>query len=83
VKSKVILLPMSNLTPLKDLAASLEGTLLYDDLHKTLYATDASAYRIMPAAVAIPKSDEDIVKIIRKKIRFLSHLELQELLVKQ
>jgi hypothetical protein len=27
VKSKVILLPMSNLTPLKDLAASLEGTL--------------------------------------------------------
>jgi hypothetical protein len=32
VKSKVILLPMSNLTPLKDLAASLEGTLLYDDI---------------------------------------------------
>jgi hypothetical protein len=26
VKSKVILLPMSNLTSLKDLAASLEGT---------------------------------------------------------
>ena len=55
---------MSNLTPLKELAASLEGTLLHDDLHKTLYATDASAYRIMPLAVAIPKSEQDIVKII-------------------
>jgi FAD/FMN-containing dehydrogenase len=30
-----------------------------------LYATDASAYRIMPVAVAVPKSEEDIVKIIR------------------
>jgi FAD/FMN-containing dehydrogenase/Fe-S oxidoreductase len=50
---------------LQQLSQSLEGTLLYDDLHKTLYATDASAYRIMPLAVAIPKSEEDIVKIIR------------------
>lgn len=55
-----------SITPqLQQLSQSLEGTLLYDDLHKTLYATDASAYRIMPLAVAIPKSEEDIVKIIR------------------
>jgi FAD/FMN-containing dehydrogenase/Fe-S oxidoreductase len=50
---------------LQQLAESLQGTLFFDDLHKTLYATDASAYRIMPLAVAIPKSEEDIVKIIR------------------
>ncbi|HEX9150519.1 MAG TPA: FAD-binding oxidoreductase, partial [Flavobacterium sp.] len=50
---------------LQQLSESLEGTLLYDDLNKTIYATDASAYRIMPLAVAIPKSEEDIVKIIR------------------
>ncbi|MFV8376551.1 FAD-binding and (Fe-S)-binding domain-containing protein [Flavobacterium sp. LB1P71] len=50
---------------LEQLSQSLEGALLYDDLHKTIYATDASAYRIMPLAVAIPKSEEDIVKIIR------------------
>ncbi|MFV8343563.1 FAD-binding and (Fe-S)-binding domain-containing protein [Flavobacterium sp. XS2P39] len=50
---------------LEQLSQSLEGTLLYDDLHKTLYATDASAYRIMPLAVAVPKSEEDIIKIIR------------------
>jgi FAD/FMN-containing dehydrogenase len=37
---------------------------LFDDLHKTIYATDASAYRIVPMAVALPKSDSDIVKLI-------------------
>jgi FAD/FMN-containing dehydrogenase/Fe-S oxidoreductase len=46
------------------LAASLDGTLLFDDLHKTLYATDASAYRIIPLAVALPQTDADIVKLV-------------------
>jgi FAD/FMN-containing dehydrogenase/Fe-S oxidoreductase len=49
---------------LKQLSESLEGTLLCDDLHKTLYATDASAYRIMPLAVALPKTNQDIVKLV-------------------
>jgi FAD/FMN-containing dehydrogenase len=31
---------------------------------RTLYATDASAYREMPLAVAIPKNKEDIQKLI-------------------
>ena len=57
--------PMSNFLPLQQLSESLEGDLLYDELHKKLYATDASAYRIIPEAVAIPKSVEDIIKIIR------------------
>ena len=55
---------MSHSHSLKQLSDSLEGTLLYDDLHKTLYATDASAYRIIPLAVALPKSTEDIVKLV-------------------
>ncbi|MEG1023657.1 MAG: FAD-linked oxidase C-terminal domain-containing protein [Flavobacterium sp.] len=50
---------------LQELAASLEGTLLYDDLYKTLYSTDASVYRIRPNAVALPKTTEDISKLIR------------------
>ncbi|MGO4904115.1 FAD-binding and (Fe-S)-binding domain-containing protein [Flavobacterium sp. W20_MBD1_R3] len=49
---------------LEKLSQSLEGSLLYDELHKTLYATDASAYRIMPLAVAYPKNKEDIVKLM-------------------
>lgn len=32
---------------------------------KTLYATDASAYREMPLGVAIPETEEDLEKIIR------------------
>ena len=50
---------------LEQLADTLEGTLLYDDLHKTLYSTDASVYRIRPNAVALPKTVEDISKLIR------------------
>ncbi|KDN53762.1 FAD-binding and (Fe-S)-binding domain-containing protein [Flavobacterium seoulense] len=60
---------MSNTHSLKQLSDSLEGTLLYDNLHKTLYATDASAYRIIPLAVALPKSTEDIVKLVQYAIK--------------
>src|ERR1700712_2971244 len=45
---------------LKDLARQLEGELYDDTTMRTLYATDASAYREMPLAVAIPKSIADI-----------------------
>ena len=56
---------MSISEKLSHLAELLEGTLLYDELNKILYSTDASAYRITPVAVAIPKSEEDISKIIQ------------------
>ncbi|UFH34457.1 FAD-binding and (Fe-S)-binding domain-containing protein [Flavobacterium acetivorans] len=56
---------MSHSLQLQQLSDSLEGTLFYDELYTTIYATDASAYRIKPVAVAIPKTEDDIVKIIR------------------
>lgn len=49
---------------LAQLAGTLEGDFHYDTVMRTLYATDASAYREMPTAVAIPKSAEDIKKLI-------------------
>lgn len=49
---------------LENLANSMEGTLHSDHTLRTLYATDASAYREMPLAVAVPKTKEDILKII-------------------
>jgi len=49
---------------LPDLAQQLEGALYFDTTMRTLYATDASAYREMPLAVAIPKNVEDIKKLI-------------------
>lgn len=50
---------------LRQLASVLEGELYFDDTMKLLYATDASAYREIPLAVAIPKNEEDIKKLIR------------------
>ncbi|MEM7658736.1 MAG: FAD-linked oxidase C-terminal domain-containing protein [Bacteroidota bacterium] len=46
------------------LKASLEGELYYDQLMRTLYATDASVYREMPVAVAMPKNKEDLIQLI-------------------
>lgn len=51
-------------TKLEQLSKELEGDLFYDDIIRTLYATDASAYREMPLAVAIPKSIADLKKLI-------------------
>ncbi|MFI5130367.1 MAG: FAD-binding and (Fe-S)-binding domain-containing protein [Chitinophagales bacterium] len=49
---------------LQQLAATLEGEFYSDDTTRTLYATDASAYREMPLAVAVPRTKEDIKKLI-------------------
>ncbi|SED55892.1 hypothetical protein SAMN04487765_0354 [Tenacibaculum sp. MAR_2010_89] len=55
---------MINTTVLTKLENSLHGELLYDNLHKNIYATDASVYRKIPLAVAYPKNNEDIKKLI-------------------
>src|SRR6476660_2627090 len=49
---------------LQQLSQSLEGEFYTDDTMRILYATDASAYREMPLAVAVPKSKDDIKKLI-------------------
>jgi FAD/FMN-containing dehydrogenase len=50
---------------LKQLAGRLEGELYFDTTMRTLYATDASAYREIPLAVAIPKSIDDLKTLIK------------------
>lgn len=47
------------------LEKTLEGELFIDDTMRRLYATDASAYRELPTAVALPKNDSDLIKLIR------------------
>lgn len=49
---------------LKRLARELQGELYFDKRMRILYATDASAYREMPLAVAIPQTVADIKKLI-------------------
>lgn len=49
---------------MNSLATEFEGELYRDALMRTLYATDASAYREMPLAVAFPRTEADILKLI-------------------
>lgn len=53
------------LDALQQLATQLEGELHFDAVMRTLYATDASAYREMPVAVAIPEGVADLKKLIK------------------
>ncbi|MCI0522756.1 MAG: FAD-binding protein [Bacteroidales bacterium] len=48
----------------ESLRQELEGDLYTDQTQRILYATDASAYREIPAAVTRPASTDDIKKII-------------------
>jgi FAD/FMN-containing dehydrogenase/Fe-S oxidoreductase len=49
---------------LQKLAGKLSGDLHFDQLMRVLYATDASVYRELPLAVALPKNEEDIQLLI-------------------
>ena len=49
---------------LETLGSSLEGEFYTDKTMRTLYATDASAYREMPLAVAVPKTLDDLKTLI-------------------
>ena len=49
---------------LNQLKLNLKGELYFDDLMRKLYATDASVYRKLPLAVALPKDKYDIKLLI-------------------
>ena len=55
---------MATKPKLTQLANELDGELFFDDLHKTMYATDASVYRKIPLAVCYPKDKKDLKKLI-------------------
>jgi FAD/FMN-containing dehydrogenase/Fe-S oxidoreductase len=54
-----------SLSDFQGLSAELEGVLHFDATTRRLYATDASVYREMPQAVALPKSEGDLCKLVR------------------
>ncbi|UOY06675.1 FAD-binding protein [Muricauda sp. SCSIO 64092] len=53
-----------NKSSLFSLSQELKGELMYDDLTKSIYATDASVYRKIPLAVAYPKNGDDLKKLV-------------------
>jgi len=60
--AQIFIFEAMNFSLLKD---ALEGELFTDQTTRRLYATDASAYREVPIAVAFPKTEEDIATLIR------------------
>lgn len=52
-------------TLLRALQRRLDGELHFDELHRHLYATDASIFREMPLAVAFPKHKTDVRALIQ------------------
>jgi FAD/FMN-containing dehydrogenase/Fe-S oxidoreductase len=56
---------MSLQKELHQLAQTLQGELHFDTLYQSMYATDASVYRKLPAAVCFPKNKSDIKKLIQ------------------
>jgi len=50
--------------PFDVLSRQLEGEIFYDDTWRILYATDASVYRELPAAVCRPRNTADLKKIL-------------------
>ena len=61
------MLPMKE--QLQALGRQLSGQLYTDDTLRTLYATDASAYRELPLAVAMPKTEVPAVRGIIEVLR--------------
>jgi len=49
---------------LGELARDFDGSIETDGLHRSIYSTDASVYQETPLAVAFPKTDVDIQKLI-------------------
>ena len=46
------------------LKSNFKGEVFTDNIHRIIYATDASAYREMPLAVCVPEDNEDIRNVI-------------------
>lgn len=63
--SKNAIMNTDNENILKELSKQLEGEIKWDTSTLLQYATDASAYREIPMAVAWPKCKLDIIKLIK------------------
>jgi FAD/FMN-containing dehydrogenase/Fe-S oxidoreductase len=48
-----------------DLKGLFKGELLFDDLSRALYSTDASIFQIQPLGVVVPRDEDDVRSIVR------------------
>jgi FAD/FMN-containing dehydrogenase len=57
--------PVARLRIRDDLRGLLRGELLFDDLSRALYSTDASPFLVEPLGVAVPRDAEDVQTLVR------------------
>lgn len=48
-----------------DLSGLLKGELLFDDVTRAAYSTDASAFQVKPAGVVVPRDEDDLRALVR------------------
>jgi FAD/FMN-containing dehydrogenase/Fe-S oxidoreductase len=48
-----------------DLRGLVEGDVLFDEISRTLYSTDASIFRVRPLGVVCPKHEGDVLHLVR------------------
>jgi FAD/FMN-containing dehydrogenase len=49
----------------EDLRDVIKGDLLFDDLSRILYSTDASIFQVQPQGVVVPRDEEDVCALVR------------------
>jgi FAD/FMN-containing dehydrogenase/Fe-S oxidoreductase len=50
---------------LQDLKGIVRGELLFDDIARALYSTDASPFEVAPAGVVVPRDEADLQALVR------------------
>lgn len=53
-----------------ELRRKISGDLLFDDVSRMVFATDASLYQIKPLGVVLPKNHSDLLQTIRTAAKF-------------
>lgn len=48
-----------------DLKGLLKGELLFDDISRALYSTDASIFQVRPLGVVVPRDESDVQALVR------------------
>jgi FAD/FMN-containing dehydrogenase/Fe-S oxidoreductase len=61
----------------RELEAQIEGEVRFDAVSRALYSTDASVYQIEPLGVAVAKTREDLIRIVRIASRFRCPITLR------
>ena len=60
-----------------ELEQQLEGEVRFDNVSRALYSTDASVYQIEPLGVVLPRTREDLVRLVRICAAFRTPLTMR------